>query len=174
MGEVTAGLWQAYHDRVRRFIRVRVRNDADADDLLQEVFTKVHAGVETVQDPSKREAWVFQIARRVVIDHFRRRRLSELAGDVAEEPAEGTAATELASCLPFMMEGLSAEDREALSRVDLEGLSQKELAGRLGLPLPSAKSRVQRARRRLKAALLACCSVETDRRGNPMEYATNC
>jgi RNA polymerase sigma-70 factor (ECF subfamily) len=174
MGEVTAELWQAYHDRVRRFIRVRVRNGADADDLAQEVFAKIHAGAERVEDPAKLEAWVFQIARRAVIDHFRKRRLAELPGDVAEEPAEGTAGTELASCLPFMMEGLSAEDREALTRVDLEGLPQTELADRLGLPLPSAKSRVQRARRRLKEALLACCSIETDRRGIPMEYAKNC
>ena len=174
MGEMTAGLWQAYHERIRRFILARVKNDADADDLVQEVFTKVHAGLDRVEDPAKLEAWVFQIARRAVIDHFRKRRLSELPGDLAEATPPGTVTAELASCLPFMIEGLPAEDREALARVDLEGLPQQELADRLGMPLPSAKSRVQRARRRLKEALLACCSVETDRRGNPVDYTPNC
>jgi RNA polymerase sigma-70 factor (ECF subfamily) len=69
-----------------------------------------------------------------------------------------------------MMALLPEEDREVLRRADLEGLSQKDLAARLGLSVTGAKSRVQRARKRLKEAVLDCCHVEMDRRGNAIDY----
>jgi RNA polymerase sigma-70 factor, ECF subfamily len=66
---------------------------------------------------------------------------------------------------------LPEADRKALKMTGLEGLSQKELAARLGLSVTGAKSRVQRARVRLKEAILDCCHVEMDRRGTPIDYA---
>jgi len=167
---VTADLWRAYGDRLRRFALKKVRNEADADDLLQEVFAKIHSGLSGVEQPEKIEAWVFQIARRAVIDHLRRRRPSSLVGDPAAETPPETVTDEISSCLSPMMETLAPEDREALRLADVEGLPQKDLAARLGLSLPGAKSRVQRARTRLKETLLACCDVEMDRRGNALSY----
>jgi RNA polymerase sigma-70 factor (ECF subfamily) len=76
----------------------------------------------------------------------------------------------VASWLDPMMALLPEEDREVLRRADLEGLTQKELAARLGLSVTGAKSRVQRARKRLKEVLLGCCHVEMDRRGNAIDY----
>jgi RNA polymerase sigma-70 factor (ECF subfamily) len=74
-----------------------------------------------------------------------------------------------------MMELLDEPDREALRLVDAEGLGQKELAARLGLSITGAKSRVQRARRRLKEVLTDCCEIEMDRRGNAIGYTPrNC
>ncbi len=70
-----------------------------------------------------------------------------------------------------MMSLIPEEDRRALRAVDVEGLSQKELAGRLGLSVTGARSRVQRARARLKEALLDCCILETDGRGTPNDYS---
>ena len=167
---VTADLWKAFGDRVRRFIGKRVASDADADDVLQEVFSKIHAGLDKVGSPAKLEAWVFQIARRAIADHFRRRRFAGVLPDVAEDVPPETVTAEVSSWLEPMMESLPAEDREALRLADVEGLPRKELAARLGISLPGAKSRVQRARRRLKETLLECCDVEMDRRGNALSY----
>ena len=69
-----------------------------------------------------------------------------------------------------MLEGLPPDHWEALYLTEYEGLTQKELAERLGIGLSGAKSRVQRARARLKAMLLDCCHFELDRRGRVTNY----
>jgi RNA polymerase sigma-70 factor (ECF subfamily) len=70
-----------------------------------------------------------------------------------------------------MLALLPEDDREALRLTDLDELPQKDLAAKLGVSLGAAKSRVQRARTRLKQAVLECCRVELDRRGRPIDYA---
>jgi len=170
----TDALWTKFSDRLRGFIARRVRNESDVHDILQDVFAKIHAGLGGVKAGERLEAWIFQVARRAIADHFRSRarkhRVAEHPSEVAERtPAAGVAA-EVASWLEPMMALLPGADREALRLVDLEGHSQKELARRLGLSTTAAKSRVQRARRRLKDTLLECCAIEMDRRGNAIDY----
>jgi RNA polymerase sigma-70 factor (ECF subfamily) len=128
-----------------------------------------------VENEEKLEAWLFQVTRRVIADHFRKRRSPGLLSEPAEEIPESNVASEVASWLTPMMASLDEADREALRLTDLEGLSQKELAARLGLSLTGARSRVQRARKRLKDVLLDCCQIEMDRRGNALSYTLkNC
>jgi RNA polymerase sigma-70 factor (ECF subfamily) len=166
----TDAVWTAFSDRLRGFIAKRVREEADVDDILQDVFAKIHAGLGRLDEEEKLEAWLFQVARRAIVDHYRRRRVVALPEDLAETSAPGDISGEVASWLDPMMSLIPEEDREALRRTDLEGLPQKDLAGRLGLSETAAKSRVQRARKRLKKALLDCCHIELDRRGNAIDY----
>jgi len=98
-------------------------------------------------------------------------RSSELPEEFTEPKRAEDLTAEVASWLDPMMALLPEEDREALRLSDLHGLSQKDLASRLGISVTGAKSRVQRARRRLKEAVLDCCHLEMDRRGNPIGYA---
>ena len=152
----TDAVWAAFSGRLRGFIAKRVREEVDIDDILQDVFAKIHAGLGDLKDGEKLEAWLFQVARRAVIDHYRKRRLVELPEEVAEKASPRDISAEVASWLDPMMSLLTEEDREALRLTDLEGLSQKDLAARLDLSVTGAKSRVQRARVRLKEALLDC------------------
>lgn len=172
----TESVWTSFGDRLRRFIFARLRNRQDTDDVLQDVFAKIHAGLPELESDATLEAWLFQITRRAVADHHRKR--SPGVG-LSVEPAEPRPAddvtSEVASWLTPMMELLDEDDREALRLTDLEGLSRKELAARLGLSVTGAKSRVQRARRRLKEILTDCCEIEMDRRGHALGYAPrNC
>jgi RNA polymerase sigma-70 factor, ECF subfamily len=73
-----------------------------------------------------------------------------------------------------MVDSLPDTYREALILTEYEGLTQRELAERLGLSLSGAKSRVQRAREKLKAMLLDCCHFEFDRLGKIIDYQPNC
>jgi RNA polymerase sigma-70 factor (ECF subfamily) len=93
--------------------------------------------------------------------------LEELAED---ETAPGNLNEEILPCLVSAIDELPEGYRRALTQADLEGRTQKEVAGELGLSLSGAKSRVQRARRKLKAALLSCCHFELDRLGNVLDY----
>jgi RNA polymerase sigma-70 factor (ECF subfamily) len=170
----TGALWAEFSGRLRGFIAKRVRGEGDIDDLLQDVFARIHAGLRDLQDDERLEAWLFQIARRAIADFYRNRsgvrRTAELPGEVAAEPSEADASSEVASCLSPMVESPPTEDREAIRLADLEDVPQVEIAARLGLSPSGAKSRVQRARKRLKEALLECCHLEMDRRGNAIDY----
>lgn len=166
----TDAVWSAFGARLRGFIAKRVRGEADVDDILQDVFAKIHAGLGRLREGARLEAWLFQVARRAIVDHFRKRLPAGLKGDVAARNDPADLSAEVSTWLEPMMALLPEEDREALRLTDLEGLSQKDLAVRWGLSVTGAKSRVQRARARLKGALLQCCHVETDRRGAPIDY----
>jgi len=170
----TETVWAQFGERLRAFIAKRVKGEADVEDVLQDVFAKIHAGLGGLNEDEKLEAWLFQVARRATLDHFRRRsgsrRSSELPEELAEPKHDDDRTAEVASWLEPMMSLLPEEDREVLRLADLEGLSQKDLAARLRISVSGVKSRVQGARRRLKEAMLNCCHFEMDRRGNAMDY----
>jgi RNA polymerase sigma-70 factor (ECF subfamily) len=168
--EAVTRVWRSFGDRLRRFIAKQVHHEHDADDILQNVFTRIHAALPGLNDEEKLEAWLFQVTRRAVMDHFRRRRSLALSSEPSLPLPDSDVPSQLASCLRPLMEELDAPDREALRLTDLEGLSQKDLAGRLGLSQTGARSRVQRARGRLKEILLECCEIDLDRRGNALGF----
>lgn len=149
-----------------------MRDAAAADDLLQETFARVHAGLPDLRRADRLAPWVFAIARRVLVDHRRRRADAALPPeDVAEEGGEeGNLNAEVRAWLPAFLSQLPAEQREAVELAEVEGLSRRAIAERLGLSLPAAKARVQRGRARLRAELEACCRFELDRRGNVVDY----
>ena len=76
MSPTTELIWKAFSERLRKFIRVRVADEADAEDLLQEVFIRIHTRIDTLKDDTRLTAWVYQIARNLIIDYYRSRRES--------------------------------------------------------------------------------------------------
>lgn len=165
-------VWNDVASKIRGYIRTRVRDHAAAEDILQDVFVKAHRRIGQLHSPEKAEGWLFLIARNAVIDHYRKSRpAEELPAEIAAEPQEPELenACELRVAFRRMIAQLPAPYGEALMLTEFEGLTQKQLAERLGISLSGAKSRVQRAREKLKEALLACCQFEFDRRGQIIE-----
>ena len=175
-------LWDQYSRRLGAFIRSRVEDDAEAEDILQEVFIRVHRSLCCLEEWQRPEAWFYQIARNLIIDHYRRRReMVEIPENLAAEPEssepfllEEDPEAALALSLKEMIDELPEHYRQALLLTEYQGLSQKQLAERLGLSLSGAKSRVQRARDRLRDMLLSCCHFVLDRRGRVMDYYERC
>jgi len=167
----TEEVWKEFSDRLRSFIRARVASDADADDLLSDVFVKVHTRIDTLRDDQRVAPWLYQITRNTLIDSYRRRHVYTELVDLPEpgEP-ESDAEKAIASDLRGMVDDLPDMYREALVLTEFEGLSQVQMADRLGLSVSGAKSRVQRARGMLRDELLACCHFEFDRRGNLIDF----
>lgn len=77
---------------------------------------------------------------------------------------------ELQALLQRILAELSTADREAIVCCDLEGLPQAEYAARVGLGLSAAKSRLQRARQRLRAHMTAACQVQFDQAGHIEDF----
>ena len=170
-------VWDHYSHRLKTFIRSRVEDDATAEDLLQETFIRVHRHLCCQPNWDKPAGWFYQIARNLIIDHYRRRReLVELSDTLLAESdiPEGDAEAELALSLKDLIDELPEPYRQALLLTDVLGLSQKQLAEQQGLSLSGAKSRVQRARDKLRDLLLQCCHFEFDRRGGIVDYYEHC
>ena len=88
---------------------------------------------------------------------------------VDEDAAESGAERELASYIALFVAMLPAPYREALSLTELDGLTQRAAAERLGVSLSGMKSRVQRGRVMLREALEGCCHIALDARGRVMD-----
>jgi RNA polymerase sigma-70 factor (ECF subfamily) len=175
----TEQVWKAYHVPLRQFIRAQVRDEQQTDDLLQEVFLKIHAHLDTVRAPEKVGNWLYQIARHAITDHYRLQQSKttiplsdELAERLAipEEAKENEAVQRLLPHLLPLVQRLPRRYRQALLLTEVEGLTQKALAEQLGLSFSGAKSRVQRARDQLRQ-LLGCCHFAFDRRGHIIDYS---
>jgi RNA polymerase sigma-70 factor (ECF subfamily) len=168
-------IWAQFATRLRFFIRGRVADDASAEDILQNVFLKVQQRLGTLRGVEKIEAWVHQIARNAIVDHFRSQRpMDELPEDLPESFENITDEAEKAALLAAfrrMITELPEPYREAIQLTELDGLAQQELATRLGISLSGAKSRAQRGRVMLKNMLLECCRFEFDRRGGIVDCA---
>lgn len=170
---VSEKVWQEYHVKLRAFVRSRVSDEATADDILQNVFLKMHSGLPALKDQTKLKSWLYQIARNAIIDYFRARKptidipewLSQPETDSGEKVAQ-----ELSECLRPMIQLLPENYRETVTLSELEGLGQKEVARLQGISLSGAKSRVQRGRAQLKEMLAECCRLEFDHGGRLSGY----
>ena len=168
--------WTETLDGVRAFVGSRVGNAELADDITQDVFTRsiARGDLDEVENPT---AWLYRSARNAVIDHYRTRRVHEQLNEIdlwpepedsGAQPNEAT--RELARCLlPLLLE-LPPSARDALVRIDLDGQTHQQAAAQLGISVSGMKSRVQRARRQLKAILERCCAVQLDGAGAISSY----
>jgi RNA polymerase sigma-70 factor (ECF subfamily) len=170
----TEVVWEAFSEKLKGYIARRVSDPADAEDLLQEVFIKIHCRLDSLQDEKRLLPWLYQVARNTVTDYYRAKRpslpLSEELPD--EEPrTEPEAEAQLAQAMEVMLNCLPEKYSQAIKLYEIEGLKGNEVAERLGISVSGAKSRVQRGRVLLRQALLDCCNFEFDRRGAIFEYA---
>jgi len=159
--------------RLRNFIRRRVPNPLDAEDILQDVFSELVEAYRLMKPIEQVGAWLFRVARNRIIDLFRKKKPEALADYHAVTPEGETLLLEdllpskeagpedvymqamLLEELEDALDELSAEQRDVFLAHEIEGLSFKELAARTGLPLNTLLSRKHYAllhlRRRLQA-----------------------
>jgi RNA polymerase sigma-70 factor (ECF subfamily) len=158
--------WDCHERELRAWLRSRLGNPHDAEDMLQDLFIKAMRQDKRFCEIANARAWLFEVARNALADRLRLKKAQvELPDDLAAEHDEPAAVESLAACLPRALSELSEADREAITRCDLDGMSQEDYAQLTGLSLPGAKSRVQRARRRLREHLTGVCQVKFDAAG---------
>ena len=80
----TEHIWQEYHLKLAFFIKSKVAEDI-TDDLLQEVFIKIHAQINSLKEETKIESWLYQITRNTIIDYYRSKQTTEALPDWLEQ-----------------------------------------------------------------------------------------
>lgn len=156
-------------ESVGRFALALTRNQADADDLVQETFLRAFRGWHTFTPGTDCRRWLFTICRNTFIGWKRRDRVyvESLEGDIDASPAAVAhmqAASEgitdvfdridVRPAIENAVRALPEPHRSILVLVDLEDMSYEEAAGVLGIPLGTVRSRLYRARRHVQEALL--------------------
>ena len=157
--------------RLRNFIRRRVANDADVEDILQDVFSELVEAYRLMQPIEQVGAWLFRVARNRIVDGFRRRKteaIREPAQDDDEtlgldellpSPEAGPEAAYLRGVLLEELEAaldeLSAEQRQVFMAHEIEGKSFKQLAAETGVSVNTLLSRKHYAVRFLRQRLQA-------------------
>lgn len=168
MNAIEETFWVKIERRLKSFIYRRVKDKALTDDLAQEIFLKAHSRIGQLKDSEKVTAWIFRIARHVIIDHYRQQSKPLRNNDLEWESA--TASPNLndcvASCLKEMLQEIPTRYREAIELTELGNLSQLQLSERLQLSYSGAKSRVQRARQMLREEMEKRYIIQTDPYGN--------
>jgi RNA polymerase sigma-70 factor (ECF subfamily) len=132
----TEAIFEDFHRRLRAFVSRRVRNAADGDDVLQETFLRIHRHLGGVRRTGRLAAWVFQIARSALADHYRRgrgdREIVEpqpISHD-EENPVEETdGPAQIAACLAPMISSLPPSDRHAVQMTEIAAEAEGDAPG---------------------------------------------
>lgn len=166
-------IWKAYSEDLRRFVLSKTKDETITDDLLQEIFIKIHTNIEKVRDLRKLKSWLFTVAHNTVMDYFRTAKngLANIEDPEQTEtlvadgkPADFYEHTEH-DCLYGIIKNLDKKYRVPLFMADIKGCKQQEIADRLGLPLPTVKSQIQRARKMIAQGFMDCCGYELNENG---------
>ena len=143
--------------RLRRFGRVITRHVADADDLVQVAVEKALTHAGQWRPGSRMDSWMFGIMKNAWIDELRARRRRDHVHAPEEAGAtvgdSSAAARDIALSVEAAMEQLPEEQRMAIALVLVEGLSYKDAAAALDIPMGTLTSRVARGRETLQALL---------------------
>jgi len=145
--------------RLRGYIRARVADDLEAEDILEEVFEELLTATRLLRPIERVSAWLYRVAQNRIIDSFRRRRpvsLQAPAGDGAGAledllpspeagPETAIARAVLSEELASALGELPAEQRDAFLANEVDGKSFRELSAETGVPLNTLLSRKHRA-----------------------------
>lgn len=167
--EVT-NIWTDFHKELKAFILNKIRNSADTDDILQEVFIKIIRNIDKVNQAENLRHYLYGIVRNTINDYFRNKKQmvdnTEIEEKITEEETQSLNTTIAECCIKPFINKLPNNYREALLITEFQDISQKDLAERLNISYSGAKSRVQRGKEKLKELILNCCSYQSDKYGN--------
>ncbi|MCB0726846.1 MAG: RNA polymerase sigma factor SigZ [Ignavibacteriae bacterium] len=169
-------IWKNFNRELYNFILSKVKDRDTAKDILQETFIKIQKNIHTLKDDKSLKYWIYRITYNSIIDYFRvNNNLNEFDKNCENTPQPETEElnennTKLAECVIPFINKLPSIYKEALTLTEFENYTQLELADHLGISYSGAKSRVQRAKVKLKELFEDCCNISYDKYGNIIEY----
>jgi RNA polymerase sigma-70 factor (ECF subfamily) len=158
--------WHAHEKELRNYLIHRLGERHAAEDLLQDVFVKaMRQGADFCHLENTR-AWLFQVARNALVDYHRLKRDGIVVPEDIPQPESHLEPVDaLSECVGRVLQELSPEDRDIIQQCDLNGVRQQVYADSHGLSLSAAKSRLLRARQRMREMMTANCQVRFDEAG---------
>lgn len=171
-GDVTAlgAIYDRYAERLLGFCRSMLRNTAESEDCLQDVFVIAATRLGGLREPALLRSWLFSVARHECLARIDKRKREVLVDEVADRPsfdpdpsASAAVDLELADLLRDAGAGLSDRDRLLLDLADRQQLAGDEFAAAIGVPRSTAYTLLARARTTAKKSIGALLVARTGR-----------
>lgn len=159
--------WEQHEQELHAWLHKQLHNNADVEDLMQELFLKaLRHNSRFCGELNSTRAWLFSVARNTLTDRARtHKHFVEVPDTLASTTPDIAPIVSLSACLPEVLQHLAETDREIIQACDIDGMPQEQFAQQQGLSLVAAKSRIQRARKRLRKQLEITCQVRFDPQG---------
>lgn len=155
-----------FQNELLGYVTRKVKDRSIAEDIVHDVFLKVQAKSTQLKDNEKLIGWIYKITKNTIIDHFRFQSRIIRSEDIDWEDDKSFLNQCVERCLTEKLNDLPDKYREALELSEVQGISQLDLAKKLGISYSGAKSRVQRARQMLKDMMEREYHVKLDSYGN--------
>lgn len=154
-------IWEIYRNDLKNYIRKRVFDENDADDIMQSVLIKITNYCETKNDVKYIKAWIYRITQNMIIDFYKKsKRTTYTELEHIYLPDLKDFDENIYIWLHNFIDNLPTEYSVPLRLSDIDGKPHKKIAEQLGLTLPATKSRIQRARKKLREKFDECGFVE--------------
>lgn len=162
----TTVIWDEFSEALKRFIYNRVKNNEITNDLLQEVFIKIHLNIHKIKKQESIKSWIYTITNNTINDYFKKQsKLHKLNSEPIELNTKTSNEHSAKDCLLPLINSLPSTYKDALLLSEINGLKQSEVAKILNISLSGAKSRIQRGRNLLKDGFIACCNYKLNKSG---------
>jgi RNA polymerase sigma-70 factor (ECF subfamily) len=165
-------IYKIFDSQLADLICRKVNHQECCNDILQEVYIKIILNIDKIEKAGNIKSYLLKIADNAVVDHYRKesnKKNDTFSEDfvLPEETRVKDQTLKLADCcLRPMIESLEPIYSEALILTELEGLTHQQYAEKIGLSYTNAKTRVRRAKEKLRKVILHCCQYQFDKYGN--------
>jgi RNA polymerase sigma-70 factor (ECF subfamily) len=152
-------MYAAHHAEIYAYLARMLRNDELAADLTQDTFVKAYRAFDTLLDPNRGRAWLYQIAGRTALDELRRRKIVRFIPWTGESRGSVSSAEDLvlrgrlSADLERALAKIPPRQRQALLLSELNELTGLELAEAMGVSHVAARALLTRGRESLRQAL---------------------
>ena len=164
-------IWEEYKSSLFGYIKKRVADEDDAKDILQDVLLKSYQYCSNGKTVIYLKSWLYKITQNTIIDfHKKANKTIFFDIEILETTDENSIIGEASDYIKVLLKLLPKDYATPLYMSDIEGIDQKTIAENLKLTLPNTKSRIQRARVKLKDRFLECCEVSFGENGEMVSF----
>lgn len=163
-------IWEEHQLHVQNFIKTKVDDEHSVDDILQEVSIKLFNTLHQKTSIKNYKAWLFQVARNTIADHYRKNKQQADLSIYLSEPTSDASSCVCDLSAFVIQKYLPEKYGKPLYLSDIEKRPQQEVAQMLNLSLTATKSRIQRARIKLKELVDDCVDVYYNDKGQVSDF----
>ena len=158
--------WIENEPGLHSWLLKQTRDPELSRDLLQDVFLNSLEHRERFCTLEHAKSWLFTITRNTLIDASRKH-TADSTPDIDQEAPEDDEPflLELESCMFRVLTEMKDSDRDVIEQCDIQKLSQESYANKVGLSLPATKTKLQRARQKLRERMITACKIQFDETG---------
>jgi len=168
-------LWNDFNNELSNYIKSKVSQVHDAEDLLQEVYIKIYKNLDQLEKQAAVKSWIFKITKNTIIDYYKKKKdllvtPDDLAQFVDSIESEDNMNDEISECLKHMIFDLPEKYKDVYDLYENKNMKHSEIVKELDISLSTSKVRLMRAKEMFKNNLVQCCDFEIDKYGNVIDY----